>query len=139
MSDSDGASVAGFPALFNARVTDDENLRAALWRIATAGRDLLSSSAGASVTIIERRTAMTAASTDDLTLTLDEAQYDADDGPCLSAARSERVIRLDDIGADDRWPQFSGAAVGRGVHSSLSSPLRLAGGTTGGLNLYGRS
>ena len=107
-------------------------------RIAVAGRDLLSDSVGASVTIIEQRRPMTAASTDDVALALDHAQYDDDDGPCLRAARTEQVIRLDDVHLDDRWPAFTRAAIDNGMHSSVSAPLSLTGPTRGGLNVYGR-
>jgi hypothetical protein len=135
MDVSDGSMSVRFPALSNARVTDDENLRAALLRIATAGRDLLSNSVAASVTIIEQRRPITAASTDDVALALDHAQYDADDGPCLSSARTGHIIRLDEIAADERWPEYARAATERGVNSSLSAPLTLAGGANGGLNV----
>lgn len=138
MDVSDGSSSARFPALLHARVTDDENLRAALLRIATAGRDLLANSVAASVTIIEQRRPITAASTDEVALALDHAQYDANDGPCLTAARTGQIIRLDEIAVDDRWPAFSGAAGAHGIDSSLSAPLTLGGGADGGLNVYGR-
>src|SRR5437763_8610047 len=117
MSASPGRFTAEFPELSNARVTDDENLRGALLRIAQAGRDVLSKSVAASVTIIEERRPMTAASTDDVALALDQAQYDVDDGPCLHAARTEQVVRLDDLSDDGHWPAFRRAALEHAIHS----------------------
>ena len=103
-----------------------------------AGCVLLANCAGASVTIIERGRPSTAASTDDDALALDHVQYDADDGPCLTAARHQHVIRIDAMDTDTRWPAFGAAARARGVGSSLSMPLDLGGESVGGLNVYGR-
>jgi GAF domain-containing protein len=128
----------GFPALSRWRVTDDEDLTDGLRKVAQAGRDLLANCSAASVTIIERSRASTAACTDEIADVLDMVQYDAGEGPCLSAAREQRVVRIDDTRSDDRWPTFAGAAAQRGVLSSLSIPLVLAGDErAGGLNIYG--
>src|SRR5215207_6399777 len=138
MSDPHTGQVPGFAALLSARVSDDADLTDGLRKVAAAGRVLLANCAGASVTIIERGRPSTAASTDDDALALDNVQYDADDGPCLTAARHQRVIRIDAMDADTRWPAFSAAARAQGVGSSLSMPLELAGESVGGLNVYGR-
>ncbi len=135
---SDGSS-QDFPALSQWRVTDDANLRDGLRKVAEAGCGLLANCSAASVTIIERGRAATAAYTGEIAEVLDTIQYDADDGPCLSAAREQRLVRIDDMTSDDRWPTFAGAAAERGVLSSLSIPLVLAGDArAGGLNIYGQ-
>ena len=71
------------------RVTDDANLVESLQRVAVAGCELLANCAASSVTIITGGRAITMAATDDVAVKLDQAQYDAGDGPCLTAARSE--------------------------------------------------
>jgi GAF domain-containing protein len=80
--------------------------------------------------------ARTAVSTSDIARTVDQAQYDADRGPCLEAFRQKRQIRVDDTATDDRWPEFATAAQAEGVQSSLSLPLVVAGDGIGALNLY---
>jgi GAF domain-containing protein len=128
-----------FAALSRWRVTDDESLRDGLRKVAEAGCALLANCSAASVTIIERSRPSTAACTDEIAEVLDTIQYDAGEGPCLSAAREQRVVRIDDMRSDDRWPTFAGAAAQRGVLSSLSIPLVLAGDQRfGGLNIYGQ-
>ena len=139
MSDPQPGQVPGFAALLAARVTDDADLTDGLRKVAAAGCVLLANCAGASVTIIERGRPSTAASTDDDTLALDQIQYDAGDGPCLTAARDQRVIRIDAMDTDTRWPTFTAAARAQGIGSSLSMPLELAGESVGGLNVYGRA
>ncbi len=122
------------------RVTEDANLAASLRRLATAGCAMLEHCRGASVTIVTAGHAVTMASTDDVAEALDAAQYDAGDGPCMTAAREERLVRIDAISADMRWPTFRRAAMARGVTSSLSVPMVMEDAEMfGGLNIYGDS
>ncbi len=65
----------------------------------------------------------TAASANELALALDLAQYDAGEGPCLSAATRGRVERLDPIAPGPPYRAFAAAAGRHGVRSSLSIPL----------------
>ena len=65
----------------------------------------------------------TAASANELSLALDLAQYDVDEGPCLSAATQGRVERLDPIDPTRGYRAFATAAGRHGVRSSLSLPL----------------
>ena len=65
-----------------------------------------SAAAAASVTIIEQGRAITVGSTSRMARALDDAQYAAGDGPCLTAAREGVLVRIDDIAADERWPDF---------------------------------
>ena len=119
------------------RIVDDQNLQAALLRVAQAGCQLLANCEAASITIIERGRPTTVSSTSDAAIVVDRAQYDANDGPCLAAAREERLIGLDDISDEQHWTSFRDAALGQGLLASLSLPLVLGGGTQGGLNIYG--
>ena len=118
-------------------LTDDANLQAGLRRVAAAGCSLLANCASASVTIIERGRPSTMAATSDVANTLDETQYQSDDGPCLTAARQARTIRIDNTSTDERWPAFSRAAQQNGIASSLSIPMDLGDAAyAGGINIY---
>lgn len=47
------------------------------------------------------------------------AQGETGEGPCLSAARDRRVIRIEDLQQDDRWPQFRREALSRTAVRSM--------------------
>ena len=138
MSDSDGRRDSPvLESLGYTLLTDDTNLSDALRRVAESGCGLMANCAAASVTIIQHERAVTVGSTSSTARALDDAQYAAGDGPCLTAARQRVVVRIDDIAADERWPGFSQRALEQGVRSSLSTPLDLTGdNTSGGFNAY---
>jgi GAF domain-containing protein len=80
--------------------------------------------------------ATTAVATKPEAVEVDQAQYDADRGPCLDAFREAQVKRVDDVRSEVRWPEFADAAAAHGVLSSLSLPLVIQGEGIGALNLY---
>jgi GAF domain-containing protein len=68
---------------------------------------------------------------------VDQAQYDADRGPCLDAWRLAKVVHLPDVTqAREQYPEFVAAAERHGVKSSLSLPMVAGGSSLGALNLY---
>lgn len=67
---------------------------------------------------------------------LDEAQSRLGQGPCLDAIYRERMIRVPDMAAETRWPEFSREAVQSGVGSMLAFQLFVEADTLGALNLY---
>jgi len=141
MSEEDVQSgSSGLDALWQTVISDDANLQGALRRVAETGCRMLTNCTSASVTLIDQGRAITVGSTNDTAQVLDDAQYAARDGPCLTAAREVRFVRLDDIESDGRWPMYAASALANGIRSSLSVPLVLAGvDTFGGFNIYGKS
>jgi GAF domain-containing protein len=83
-----------------------------------------------------RTSAILGGTSDDLAKALDGVQYDVDDGPCLTALRTCRTVRVDDIAKDTRWEAFSRRARQAGAGSSMSVPMRINGEAVGALNLY---
>ncbi|MCZ4518136.1 GAF and ANTAR domain-containing protein [Rhodococcus ruber] len=79
----------------------------------------------------------TAACSDARVVDIDSDQYRADEGPCLEAARNDRIVcvRVDEATA--RWPTFAAAVANIGVRSYLSAPLAVDSAHAGSLNLYG--
>lgn len=77
------------------------------------------------------------APTSALPSSLDDAQRQFGEGPCLSAAIGETVVRSDDLREDPRWPRFSKAAVAAGVHSVLSFQLLTHDDRISALNIFG--
>ena len=75
--------------------------------------------------------------TNELSPEIDKAQYDADDGPCLTAFREGHVATIDDTAETGRWPAFRAAALEHGIRSTLSLPLLVdAERAVGAMNLY---
>jgi GAF domain-containing protein len=89
-----------------------------------------------SITLLQRKKPLTVASSEKGAVRLDETQYRAGDGPCLTAIREETVIHVPDMRREHRWPDYTAAALAEKVGSSLSVPLVLAGEAEAGLNMY---
>jgi GAF domain-containing protein len=89
-----------------------------------------------SITLIQRKKPVTVARSEESAVHLDETQYSAGDGPCLSAIREQVVMHVPDLAKEGRWPAYTAAALDAGVGSSLSVPLILEGEAEAGLNLY---
>jgi GAF domain-containing protein len=69
---------------------------------------------------------------------VDEAQYERDDGPCLEALRTGTLVVVQDLSAEDqqRWSGFPPVALAAGAHGVLAYPLEVGGQVVGVLNLY---
>lgn len=81
--------------------------------------------------------------TDPIAAELDQAQYRSGRGPCVESARADgpAMARSDDLGTDDRWPEFASASVRAGFGSVLATSLMPEDSGSelpGALNLYSR-
>jgi GAF domain-containing protein len=76
------------------------------------------------------------AGTSELPHRLDTLQMTFNEGPCVEAALAELIVRTDDFRGEERWPQYSAAAVEIGVLSGLSFKLYTSDRTAGALNLF---
>ncbi len=63
------------------------------------------------------------AASDDRFGHLEELQVRHGEGPCIEAYESKKLVGVEDLASDDRWPVFSRAAVARSVRAILASPL----------------
>jgi GAF domain-containing protein len=88
------------------------------------------------LTLRRDRGATTVASSDSRASQVDEIQYGHDEGPCLRSLASGKVVVVDDLADDDRWGGYRMPALGHGVRSSLSLPLRTDSEVIGALNIY---
>jgi GAF domain-containing protein len=75
-------------------------------------------------------------STSNVASEIDDAQYAADEGPCLDALREQHTVRVAPMSAAGPYERFRAAALERGVRSSFSLPLAVRGRAVGALNLY---
>lgn len=67
---------------------------------------------------------------------LEEVQWSAGRGPGLDAVRQLQVFNVESLAAAPSWPEFTRAALGRGVRCALSVPVTARGRALGVLNLY---
>ncbi|MEO6204844.1 MAG: GAF and ANTAR domain-containing protein [Mycobacteriales bacterium] len=114
----------------------DNTMEHVLNRVAELAKLALPHVQDVSVTLISRGRPTTAARTGDLARRLDESQYDAGYGPCLSAAKDQTTHLIDDMSTEERWPAFTADAVAAGALSSLSVGMTLHDEVAGALNIY---
>jgi GAF domain-containing protein len=67
---------------------------------------------------------------------VDSLQERLEQGPCMDAVWNQRIVRVDDVGADDRWPEFAMQAAGLGARSMMCFQLFVEGAQLGALNMY---
>lgn len=72
-------------------------------------------------------------------LELDVLQQRSGVGPCIDASRSQSVIRADDLGNAENWPEYGALAVSLGVRSMLCTPMRVDDMQLGSISLYSRT
>ncbi|GAA3816187.1 ANTAR domain-containing response regulator [Amycolatopsis tucumanensis] len=132
-------------ALENLRlgIDEEEPLDAVLRRLAETAVNAIADADAVSVTLLDDTGPRTAATTDNELTGIDQAQYDAGDGPCLLAVRTREPVRAVSKQDDETWPGFAAAAQERGVLTFLAVPLMLGAGRdgdelVGSLNLYSR-
>lgn len=114
-----------------------EPLETVLSRLVDSAATVIPDTASATVTILRAGQARTAAASHLWAAELDEHQYSALDGPCLEAARTGRLVRLQ-ISEADRWPEYCRAARVQQVAVSVGAPLLIdedIADTWGALNL----
>ena len=118
-----------------------EDLDETLLRATSLATQAIEGCAVASLTMKEGPRLVTRAPTGQLAVTCDEIQYDEGEGPCVDAARHERLVHARDTADDARWPRFSrrvSEEVGGGGVLSCQLAVVDARGTRafGGLNMY---
>lgn len=115
----------------------EETVAGALKVVASLAAETISDSAGAGISLMDeagRRT--TAAATDPLVEQADSAQYELEEGPCLTAWAQRTVVRVDDVAADPRWPSWAKAAAKLGVGATLSAPMLAGSSVLGAIKVY---
>ena len=117
----------------------EDDVEATLKKITTLAVETIDGCHHAGVSLVQGRKISTPAASDDVPVQVDAIQYETDQGPCLDAIREHETFRIDDLGAEDRWPKFSKrAAEETGVASMLSFRLFAEEDTLGALNLYSK-
>jgi GAF domain-containing protein len=118
---------------------DEKGLEHTLGAIVLSAADTVPGADEASITAVSRRRAVqTLAATGALPRAVDQAQYETGQGPCLDSLYEHQTLRLPDICAEPRWPDFCARASQLGVRSMLAVQLYVEGDNLGALNLHSR-
>jgi len=106
--------------------------------LATMSASLVGSDGQVTCTITVERDGgpATVASSSEAGRRLDETQYAFHDGPCLTAAREQRLVLIPDLRGDARWSDYLEAALQEGVRSVLAVPIPTDPFSRAGLNCY---
>jgi GAF domain-containing protein len=120
-------------------LVSEDDIDTTLQRVVDLAARTIEGCDAAGVTLEDASGFMTAASTDERTLEVDQGQYAVGDGPCLTAMRDVVIVRVAIDEAEDRWPSFAADARSHDVLSFLAAPLVVRGHAIGALNLYSRS
>lgn len=78
----------------------------------------------------------TLASTDALVRDLDTLQHDLGEGPCVHAMEADRVVVVNHLRHEQRWPRFVPRAADLGLTAQMGLVLHADDHARGGLNLY---
>ncbi|AAS02703.1 MULTISPECIES: GAF and ANTAR domain-containing protein [Mycobacterium avium complex (MAC)] len=118
------ADTADFP-----QVLDDLTAASARW---------VPGAQEAGITVTSRQNEVSTPSvTDDCARLLDEFQQRYLEGPCLHAAWTRKVVVVDDLRTDSRWPKYQADALARTpIRSILSLPMYAGELSMGALNFY---
>ncbi|WP_319447780.1 MULTISPECIES: GAF and ANTAR domain-containing protein [unclassified Mycobacterium] len=119
-------------------VVDEEDLLELLQQVVEIAHEAIDGADSSGVTIDMGGRTYTAVHTDERTLKVDTEQYDANEGPCLHAARTGEVVLVDAEEAREQFPRFCAAARAQGIRSFLAAPLFTNEQSVGSFNLYGR-
>jgi GAF domain-containing protein len=128
-------------AAVNGFLIADRPLGETLERVAELAGQAIHPAVAVGVTLLDdRRRPITALWTDPVAPRVDQAQYEECAGPCLSAYKERRTLRVDDVRTvRGQWPEFSLRAEQVGIFSTLSLPLVAATDSLGAFNLYART
>lgn len=117
-------------------VVANEDLSSTVTRIAELAVQAIDGAEVCSVSLARKGEITTVASTAEIGVKVDEIQYEAKEGPCLSSIDEQEAFQIPDMKADDTWPVFSKrVAEETDTNSMLAYVLNVHKGTVGALNL----
>lgn len=88
------------------------------------------------ITLERRKRVTIVGSSDEEARQMDEIQAGFDEGPCLEAQRTGRLIRVDDVAHETRWPDYMSVVREQGLRSVLAVPLDVDELAKAAMNLY---
>lgn len=117
---------------------DASQVRSCLVTIAQLTAERVAAASYASVTVLQGEAYTTVATSSEMAVAVDLAQYADDDGPCLRALETGVPVGVQHIATTMTWPGFRETAFKLGLRASLSVPLFAGSGAPiAALNIYG--
>lgn len=120
-------------------LAEADDLDETLQRVVDLALGYIEHCGGATMMLVQAGRVTTPASTSTDARDADLAQYRSGEGPCLTAMREHRLVVIEDIRADDRWPLWCAEVTELGWSSMIGLRLFVADETMGALNLYSRT
>lgn len=121
----------------NGMLLSEETVEHAVELLAQAAKSTVPGAIGAGVTVISAAgDRESAGSTDRVVREADDLQYTTGEGPCLSAWASRKIVTVEDVQSDRRWPEWSSAVVGLPIRSVVSAPMLHQDNAMGALKVY---
>jgi len=117
-------------------VLSRETVDTALELVTSLAATTTAGTLGAAVTVVDEHGKRSKAASNAAAERSDALQYEFDEGPCLTAWRTQEVVRIDDTTTDGRWPRWNEAASQLGVRSVLSTPLLMREESIGAMKVY---
>ncbi len=128
--------LAGVFARMSGLLLSEETVETALGVLSSLAQETVPGSSGAGVSMIHGRRRTSSGSTDARVEEADALQYQLDEGPCLTAAATRQLVRIDDLSTDARWPKWAAAALPLGLHAAMSAPLVAGDQSLGAIKVY---
>lgn len=116
-----------------------ESVQATVRQVAAVGRSLLPGGDAAGVSMARPGTVRSVEVTDDWAGVVDAAQFETGDGPRLPDEADARLIHIEDVAHDQRWPHFGARAYRLGLGSLLTCQLPSDRAWMSVLTLYART
>ncbi len=117
-------------------VLSRETVDTALELVTSLAASATAGTLGAAVTIVDEHGKRSLAASNQTAEQADALQYEFDEGPCLTALRTQQLVRIDDTSTDARWPRWNKAVSRLGVRSVLSTPLLADDDPVGAMKIY---
>jgi GAF domain-containing protein len=132
----DRAELGALLAQLGAVLLSTETVGTTVELVTALATEAIPGAAGAGLTLVDDRGKRSMAASNTLVERADALQYRLDDGPCLTAWQDQVSVRVDDVLAETRWPDWCAGAGQVGVRSMLSVPLVAAGNGLGAIKVY---
>ncbi|MBV9855005.1 MAG: GAF and ANTAR domain-containing protein [Streptosporangiaceae bacterium] len=113
-----------------------ENVEEALRHLARMAVVVIPDGPSCGITVLRDGRFTTVVYSGSIPASVDEAQYEHGDGPCLEAMRTGSPVVVQDLASEKRWDGFPAVALAAGAHGVYAHPLEAAGKVLGALNLY---
>lgn len=117
-------------------LADGDTVEEVLTGIAGLATEMIPHVDLASVTLIREGAPATVASSDEGARRIDETQYADGHGPCLHAARTDRLVHIDDVSDAAGFDAWRTTARRLGVTATASVPIPSTPNIAAALNLY---